>query len=605
MGLASENVIARNNTYRTTLPPWLWCWLLIYLCSLPSLMPYFFQLFTYLFTGTIVGVPGDVSAFSLRFLDLAELAPLIAVFLGVTAIVFPWLRVRYLTNRYEITEFTNTKSSYNEIDRFVHEYAPDIQLRKTGITTKELAFVYPLGYRKTALALGPLIISLWKENQQAAKAVLLHEIAHSRQGDTLIVGEGSFFEWVVRYWLYLYLVFTFLPEVLGFVAFPALLTSNTNLFGISIDSALFTSLKTNVSVYLPTLFFSFLSVFFQALSVFILPLLGMWSAEFNADHYVTQTLGSAQPLLDAFQLGLYRPSWYRWLSSYTHHPPGSLRVWMALRSNHTFAFLALLLLFPFAYIIKLLTLISKAVSIQLMMSSVPDNTAIPTILQDLPHNIEIYLTGVALWWLVLAGVLASWHWLTRFWERLFFRGGSVFDQSRYASSYGIAAVILVILSLLSYNLSSISHIFSDQTSIVPISSPTPASTSQSPGIGTAVNAGRLWSVVINSVQTHGNTKASQAQPGFVYIVVDITMKNISSQDQNCVLPFQMKFGDTQKGVYDQKYTEFATAPNGTVASGNTIHGQLVYAVPLSMHHFILAFRPDYTDATLVVWNITI
>jgi Zn-dependent protease with chaperone function len=97
-----------------------------------------------------------------------------------------------------------TWQSLAEVSTFVKQYAPDIIIKYSTRYMPGRAFVYPIGYRQMGLAVSGQLLDLWRKDQQAAKAILLHEIAHYRQGDAYIIGAGSLLEIVIRRWLLLF-----------------------------------------------------------------------------------------------------------------------------------------------------------------------------------------------------------------------------------------------------------------------------------------------------------------------------------------------------------------------------------------------------------------
>ncbi len=124
-------------------------------------------------------------------------------------------------------------------------------------------------------------------------------------------------------------------------------------------------------------------------------------------------------------------------------------------------------------------------------------------------------------------------------------------------------------------------------------------------IGNQVLAGK-WQVVVNSVQADQGTQYSPPKAGYVYMVVDITLKNVATteQDLSSLLQFTLRDGTGQK--YNDAYgAASATAsPGGKVEAGALIRGQLTYEVPQSVHQFTLAFEPDPFGQGQVIWDLT-
>lgn len=102
-------------------------------------------------------------------------------------------------------------------------------------------------------------------------------------------------------------------------------------------------------------------------------------------------------------------------------------------------------------------------------------------------------------------------------------------------------------------------------------------------VGDQVNVGNTWVVTVNSVKTSQGDEFTQPKAGNTYVVVDVTLKNTSSQEQNVssLLSFSLKDSTGQK--YDETIITGATPPDGKVAAGDVLRGQIPYEVPSSMH----------------------
>lgn len=139
--------------------------------------------------------------------------------------------------------------------------------------------------------------------------------------------------------------------------------------------------------------------------------------------------------------------------------------------------------------------------------------------------------------------------------------------------------------------------------------PTKLPTTQVPQantIGKPVQVGDRWIVTVNSVKTHAGEKFSHPKGGYIYLVVDVTQKNISPGTHNAssVLMFTLKDQTGQR--YTETITGFSKAsPDGKVKSGDLLRGELVYAVPSSMHTFTLAFVPRFITHEIAEWKLTV
>jgi Domain of unknown function (DUF4352) len=134
---------------------------------------------------------------------------------------------------------------------------------------------------------------------------------------------------------------------------------------------------------------------------------------------------------------------------------------------------------------------------------------------------------------------------------------------------------------------------------------TPAPSSQHFAVGQVVKVGDTWDVTVNSVKTSQGDQISVPKSGHTYLVIDLTMKNISAQEQNVSSLISFNLLDST----GQKYTETITTmsdihpPDGKVEAGSPLRGQLVYDVPTSTKDYTLSFQADILSSGQTIWDI--
>jgi flagellar basal body-associated protein FliL len=134
---------------------------------------------------------------------------------------------------------------------------------------------------------------------------------------------------------------------------------------------------------------------------------------------------------------------------------------------------------------------------------------------------------------------------------------------------------------------------------------TPAPSSQHFAVGQVVKVDDTWNVTVNSVKTSQGDQISVPKSGNTYIIIDLSMKNISAQEQDVSSLISFNLLDST----GQKYTEAITTmsdihpPDGKVEAGAPLRGQLVYEVPLSMKNYTLSFQADITSSGQTIWDI--
>ncbi len=117
-----------------------------------------------------------------------------------------------------------------------------------------------------------------------------------------------------------------------------------------------------------------------------------------------------------------------------------------------------------------------------------------------------------------------------------------------------------------------------------------------------VNVDDTWDVTVNKVSTSaGDGQMNVPKAGNIFLLIDVTERNISSDQQNASGLVQYTLRGTDGTKYDQRIT-LGTDPGGAVSVGQTIKGKLAYEIPKSVKQFTLAFQSDL-GSTQVLWDI--
>lgn len=124
-------------------------------------------------------------------------------------------------------------------------------------------------------------------------------------------------------------------------------------------------------------------------------------------------------------------------------------------------------------------------------------------------------------------------------------------------------------------------------------------------VGNQVKVGDTYVVTVNSVKTNGGTDIDQPKSGDTYLVIDLTVKNVSSQEQDLSTLLQFTLKDATGQKYDETVTSFTTPPDGKIEAGDQSRGQMAFEVPKSQHSFTLAFEADITSSGETVWNLSV
>lgn len=137
------------------------------------------------------------------------------------------------------------------------------------------------------------------------------------------------------------------------------------------------------------------------------------------------------------------------------------------------------------------------------------------------------------------------------------------------------------------------------------SSSTKTTANQHFKVGDQVNVGNTYTVTVNSIKTSAGDDISQPNAGNTFVVVDVSLKNTSSKEQDVSSLLDFTFKDSTGQKYDETILNGATPPDGKLEAGDVLRGQLAYEVPTSMHSFTLAFQADITSSGETIWDLSV
>src|SRR6266852_858736 len=122
-------------------------------------------------------------------------------------------------------------------------------------------------------------------------------------------------------------------------------------------------------------------------------------------------------------------------------------------------------------------------------------------------------------------------------------------------------------------------------------------------VGDTVKVGTDWQVVVNSVKTDDGGQFSSLKSGDTYLVVDISLTNLSSKEQNVSSALSFTLQDTTGQKYNESIDGNAGATlDGKVSAGSPLKGVIVYEVPSSVKSFVLNFAPDIVSSGQTTWD---
>ena len=451
-------------------PPWLWFWVVFFILSVPTLFGELAKTYedivrTGQFSAKLHALNPEETRleFLLYPAALLDVLPPAAMLLGLLVVLAPWLRRGYLERRFGLHDPPEDVQVLSDITSFVRARAAGLRVRCNLARGGDLAFVYPSGYGKTTLAVFGGLVKLWRTDRPAAEAVLLHEVAHYRAGDVVLIGAGSFFSGLFRYMASGFILFFLLPQFVllvhiyvgGYLEMREIWAQShateelLSGLGVSIPAtppapSYWEYVSTTLAAMLGRYLFTSASFAMEVARFVVLPLAAIWTAELHADRAVVEQQGSAEPLRRGLALVGTGGRWWRWLLFRLSHPPVRLRLWITHR-RHEHALAMLILLFPLAYVLRLLILHARA-----MAMYVSADLPVSELLGQFTANSMTYFTTLmpVLW--TMAFVLVAWPWLQPYWLRLSGGGspGLAVSDRVLMIGFGVVFGVLATLALL-------------------------------------------------------------------------------------------------------------------------------------------------------------
>lgn len=122
-------------------------------------------------------------------------------------------------------------------------------------------------------------------------------------------------------------------------------------------------------------------------------------------------------------------------------------------------------------------------------------------------------------------------------------------------------------------------------------------------MGETVTFNSIWQITVNSVQTSPGQGFDQPKAGDQYLLLDVTLVNISNSEQEVASSFNFTLRDTEGREIEMAFVDFASPPpSGKVEPQQKIRGTLPYEVPQSQHDFVLSFT-DIMQSGQLFWDI--
>ncbi|MBX5449565.1 DUF4352 domain-containing protein [Thermogemmatispora sp.] len=124
-------------------------------------------------------------------------------------------------------------------------------------------------------------------------------------------------------------------------------------------------------------------------------------------------------------------------------------------------------------------------------------------------------------------------------------------------------------------------------------------------VGETVTFNDSWQIRLNSVTTSPGQDFDQPKAGDRYLLIDVTLLNISNNEQEVAASFNFTLRDSEGREIEMTYVSFASPPpSGKVEPQQKIRGTLVYEISQSQQNFVLSFS-DLMESGQLFWDIQV
>lgn len=432
------------------IPPWLWLWVALFLASLPGRFRAAADQAQLLWQSerrlSEVGIgafvePGGWLKLGASFLPLVvELLPAAVLAAGLLYAAFPRHRAQDIerADGLRAPDPDHPSPALAELRAFLEQHAPGIEQRVNLGATQKVARVFARRPFRSVVGIYGGALRIWRRDRATGEAILLHELAHHRQGDAALLGAGEPLPWAVRTAPVLFLSFIVAPIIVLVLQQAAVhaqsmadlasmrqdLGDTLALSGLGQDglaalppeagfwSWMGDSLANALRAFTPGLPLLVVEAAAWITAGFILPVAAIWCSELNADRLAElhRPGALARWLAD---LRPPRQPWHRRTLGMLAHPPLRLRTVLACHAADPRALALLLVLFPAAYLVRLAAMIVWGAGAQLTAGQGA---------AGLPGQIVAwsasYAGSVAPVFLACGVITLAWPELARLWERV-------------------------------------------------------------------------------------------------------------------------------------------------------------------------------------------
>jgi hypothetical protein len=119
-------------------------------------------------------------------------------------------------------------------------------------------------------------------------------------------------------------------------------------------------------------------------------------------------------------------------------------------------------------------------------------------------------------------------------------------------------------------------------------------------IGDEVEVGDFYALTVNSVNDHPADLLFPPDPGYKFVLVDVTIRNVATTSDTINSVLQMGLKDATGHLFNENFVAEGAAgvsfPNGSIAPDQELNGQVGFQVPQDASGLVFVFSADMFGA---------
>lgn len=124
-------------------------------------------------------------------------------------------------------------------------------------------------------------------------------------------------------------------------------------------------------------------------------------------------------------------------------------------------------------------------------------------------------------------------------------------------------------------------------------------------VGQTVKVNATWEATLDDARTSQGQDYFTPRPGTIYLIIDVSLKNLSSSEQDVSSLAMFALKDSTGQRYTENITTFTNPPDYKIEAGEKLKATFAYEVPPTQHRFTFTFTPDQSLVGETIWDVDV